>query len=331
MNKNFLAYIVTETEPKQFTCSIQNRAINDLPAGDVLIRVTYSSLNYKDAMSASGNRGITRKFPHTPGIDAAGTVAESTNLAFTAGDQVIVIGYDLGMNTAGGYGQYIRVPANWVVKLPDRLTLRESMIYGTAGFTAAMSVDQLIGHGLAPSDGEILVTGATGGVGSMAVALLAQLGYNVVAATGKVDSARDFLHGLGASSIVAREDVTDISRPMHRSRWAGVVDTVGGPMLETALASTKMLGVVAVCGLVASAEIHTTIFPFILRGITMIGIDSSNFPITDRRRIWKLLATEWKLPDLASMAREVSLDGLDVEIEKILAGQQTGRVVVKLP
>ncbi|HFC11374.1 MAG TPA: acryloyl-CoA reductase, partial [Anaerolineae bacterium] len=265
MNTSFQAYVVTENAPKQFTRAIQTRSIEDLPAGEVLIRVAYSSLNYKDALSASGNRGVTRKFPHTPGIDAAGSVAASTNPAFAVGDQVVVIGYDLGMNTAGGYGQYIRVPAGWVVKLPQRLTPREAMIYGTAGFTAAMSVDQLVGHGVAPSDGEILVTGATGGVGSMAVALLAQLGYDVVAATGKVATAGDFLRGLGASRIVTRDDVTNVARPMQRPRWAGVVDTVGGPMLETALASTKMLGVVTVCGLVASAEIHTTVFPFILR------------------------------------------------------------------
>lgn len=331
MSTPFQAFVVEQPEPKTFTRSIQTRHTDDLPAGDVLIRVAYSSLNYKDGLSATGNPGVTRNFPHTPGIDAAGTVAESAVDAFAVGDDVVVIGYQMGMSVDGGYGQYIRVPAGWVVKLPDGLTQREAMIIGTAGFTAAMCIDAIVKGGVLPEHGDVLVTGATGGVGSMAVKLLAHLGYRVVAATGKLEQAGDFLRALGAAEVVGRDAVTNTSRPMLKGRWAGVVDTVGGPMLETALAMAKPLSVVAICGLVASAELHTTVFPFILRGVTMAGIDSGNFPIDRRAALWHKLANDWKLDGLEAMAREVGLPELSDEIDKILAGQQTGRVLVKLP
>lgn len=329
-SQQFRALVITETEPKTFTRTIDTRSTDDLPDGDVLIRVHYSSLNYKDALSASGNRGVTRNYPHTPGIDAAGTVAQSNDATFDKDDNVVVIGHDLGMNTDGGFGQFVRVPAEWVVKLPKTLSPKEAMTYGTAGFTAAMSVDELVQNGVKPDDGEVLVTGATGGVGSMAVALLAKLGYNVVAATGKVESAADFLHSLGATSIISRADATDKSRPMLRSRWAGVVDCVGGEMLETALASTKRDAVIAISGLVASPKINTTVFPFILRGARMIGIESAEFPHAKRAALWQKLATDWKIDNLATLAREVTLDTLIPEIDTILAGGQTGRVVVNL-
>ncbi len=329
--KTFRALVVTETAPKQFERSVETRSIDDLPAGDVLIRVHYSSLNYKDALSASGNRGVTRNFPHTPGIDAAGVVVNSSDAAFAEGDEVLVIGYDLGMNTAGGFGEYIRVPANWVVKRPAQLTLRDAMCYGTAGFTAVMCVDKLINHGIKPEDGEILVTGATGGVGSFSVALLAQAGYQVVAATGKIDTAKDYLTGLGASALISREEATDVSdRPLLQSRWAGVVDSVGGNMLATALKATKRETAVAICGLTASAELKTTVLPFILRGITLYGVDSVEISITERRRIWQLIADKWQLENLSNLVREITLDELDPEITKILQGGQTGRVLVNL-
>lgn len=330
MSQQFRALVITETEPKTFTRSIDTRDVDDLPAGDLLIRVHYSSLNYKDALSASGNRGVTRNFPHTPGIDAAGTVVQSSSEQFAEGDQVVVIGYDLGMNTDGGFGEFVRVPVGWAVKLPAGLSALEAMTLGTAGFTAAMSVDELVENGVEPDDGEVLVTGATGGVGSMAVALLAKLGYNVVAATGKVESAAEFLRGLGATTIISREEATNTSRPMLRSRWAGVVDCVGGEMLETALASTKNNAVVTVSGLVASPKINTTVFPFILRGVRMIGIESAEFPIEKRAALWQKLATDWKLDNLDSLAREVTLNELNPEIDTILAGGQTGRIVVNL-
>ena len=327
--ESFRALVVRERDNGVFTRAMETRTVDDLPAGDVLIRVHYSSLNYKDALSATGNKGVTRRYPHTPGIDAAGVVTHSTSLKFARGDEVIVIGYDLGMNTDGGYGEYIRVPADWVVKRPAGLTLRESMIYGTAGFTAAMAVAKMTAAGLEPEQGEVLVTGATGGVGSIAVAILAKEGYDVVAATGKTDAA-DFLYDLGASSVVSREEVTDLSRPMLKARWAGVVDTVGGDMLATALAACRYGGVVAATGLVASPKLNTTVYPFILRSVSLLGIDSSMCTIEYRREIWQKLADAWKIPQLADLVREVTLDELDPEIDRILRGGQRGRVLVRV-
>jgi putative YhdH/YhfP family quinone oxidoreductase len=241
---------------------------------------------------------------------------------------VVVIGYDLGMNTPGGFGEYIRVPANWVTKLPPQLNAHESMMLGTAGFTAAMAVQALQWHEVTSSDGEVLVTGATGGVGSIAVALLAQLGYEVVAATGKPQEA-SFLQALGAKTVLPREELVDgSSRALLRERWAGVIDTVGGPLLESSLKAVRVGGSVAACGNVASPRLETTVFPFILRGVNLLGIDSANYPIERRRALWGRLADEWRLEMLDNLAREVPLDALDREIERILQGKLTGRVVV---
>ena len=329
--QTFQALVVTETEPEQFERKIETRSIDDLPEGDVLIRVHYSSLNYKDALSASGHRGVTRNYPHTPGIDAAGVVAATDDDAFVVGDEVVVIGYDLGMNTAGGFGEFVRVPADWVVKLPPTLTAREAMSYGTAGFTAAMCVDKLITHDLQPEDGQILVTGASGGVGSFATALLAREGYEVVAATGKIETAGDYLRSLGADKLISRAEATDESgRPLLKGRWAGVVDTVGGEMLASALKATRRHAPLAICGNAASADLQTTVFPFILRGVTMYGVDSVQIPVEERQRIWHLIASEWKLDSLSAMVREVTLDEVEPEIERILQGGQTGRVIVRL-
>lgn len=328
MSQQFRTYWVEEQPDGAFRRSIVERSVADLPPGDLLIRVAYSSLNYKDALSAAGNRGVTRKYPHTPGIDAAGVVAESVSPAFQPGAEVIVIGYDLGMNTAGGFGEYIRVPAGWAAKRPAGLSLRESMALGTAGFTAAQSVQALVAHGVQPGGGEVLVTGATGGVGSVAVALLAQLGYAVTAATGKTEEA-DYLRGLGASLVIPRQEVDDTSsRPLLRERWAGVVDTVGGNILATAIRATRLAGSVAACGNAASPNLALTVYPFILRGVNLLGIDSANVPIGERAALWNRLASEWKPAKLDVMAREVTLEGLDAEIDAILQGQQRGRVVV---
>lgn len=327
----FKALVVRESAPKTFSRQIETRQVADLPAGDVLVRVACSSLNYKDALSASGNRGVTRSYPHTPGIDAAGHVAASSDARFAPGDAVVVIGHDLGMNTAGGFGQYIRVPADWVVALPAVLTPRDAMCYGTAGFTAAMSIDRIVRHPIAPAAGDVLVTGATGGVGSMAVAILSHLGYRVVAVSGKKATATDFLHALGAAEILERaEAIDDSNRPLLRARWAAVVDCVGGPLLETAVKSTQHGAAIAVTGLVASPQFNTTVFPLILRGVTLYGIDSADLPTAKRQRLWQLLAGPWRPPQLAALARDVLLDDLEPEIARILAGEQTGRVVVNL-
>jgi len=327
--KPFKALVVTEAGESGFTGSVKERHISDLPDGDVLIRVNYSSLNYKDALSATGNRGVTKRYPHTPGIDAAGIVEESTDDAFRLGGRVLVTGYDLGMNTPGGYGQYIRVPAAWVVPLPAGLTLKESMIFGTAGFTAGLSVSALISE-VRPEDGEILVTGATGGVGSIAVAILARLGYPVIAVSGKPD-AHDFLTGLGVRGIISREEAVDTgSRPLLNGRWAGVVDTVGGDILTTALRSTQPFGTVTCCGNVASPDLPMTVYPFILRGVRLQGINSQNCPMARRLQVWKRLAGEWKFKQLGDLCKEIFIGQLDENINLILHGKQRGRVLVNL-
>lgn len=326
----FKALVVTEDNDNQFSRKIIDREINTLPEGDVLINVKYSSLNYKDALSSSGNKGVTRNYPHTPGIDAAGVVIESKNENFHVGDKVFVTGYDLGMNTSGGYGQYIRVPADWVVTLPTNLSLKETMIYGTAGFTAALSVYKLIHGGVKPTDGNILVTGATGGVGSIAVSILHKLGYNVIAATGKPD-AKEMLLKIGAKDIILREELDDQSgRILLKGNWAGVIDTVGGNMLATALKSTNYGGSVTCCGNVASPELLTSVYPFILRGITLHGVDSVMCPMDLRLELWSLLASEWKPYDLEQNVEEVSLDDLNKKIDLILQGKLQGRTIVNL-
>jgi len=329
-NPTFKAYVVEETGENVFVRNIRLWTINDLPDGEVLVNVHYSSLNYKDALSATGNRGVTKNFPHTPGVDAAGVVEESSDDRFSIGEEVIVHGYDLGCNTSGGFGEYIRVPAQWVVKLPEGLSLRESMVYGTAGYTAACSVLKLQEFGVKPDMGEILVTGATGGVGSIAVCILAKAGYHVVASTGKTDQA-EFLLNLGAKEVISREDSKDESgRPLLKGRWAGVVDAVGGEILATAIKSTKPQGVVTCCGNVASADLPVNVYPFILRGVSLVGIDSQNSPMNLRRKIWDRISSEWKLDQLEQLTTEISLEELDSNIELILQGKQKGRVLVNL-
>lgn len=330
MKTTFRALVVEENEPNVFTRSVKDRNIDDLPPGDVLIEVHYSSLNYKDALSARGHKGITRKYPHTPGVDAAGIVAESKSEKFKAGDKVIVTGYDLGMNTSGGFAEYIRVPAGWVVSLPDGMSLKESMFYGTAGFTAGISIFELEKHGVLPGSGKVLVTGATGGVGSLAIAMLSKAGYSVTASTGKV-SAHEYLKQIGAKEIISREDVKDSSsRPLLSAKWAGAIDTVGGSTLTSVIRSIDRRGAVAACGLVESDKIEMTVYPFILRGVRLIGIDSAESDMNYRLKIWDKISKEWKLNNIDKMMKEVSLEGLSDEIDKILRGEQVGKVVVNL-
>ncbi|MBS4538628.1 YhdH/YhfP family quinone oxidoreductase [Clostridium sp. D2Q-11] len=330
-NLEFKALLIKEEGDKNFSRQIVTKNIDDLPEGDVVINVKYSSLNYKDALSSIGNKGVTRNYPHTPGIDASGIVIESSDENFKKGDEVLVTGYDLGMNTSGGYGQYIRVPAEWVVKLPKNLSLKESMIFGTAGFTAALSVYKLtqMGH-VMPEDGEILVTGATGGVGSTAVSFLGKLGYDVIGATGKA-SEKDMLISIGAKDIIDRKEVDDDSgKPMLKSKWAGVVDTVGGNNLSTAIKTTNYGGCVTTCGNVAGHEFDASVYPFILRGVTLYGIDSVQCPRDLRLKIWDLLANDWKTDTLHENVNEVSLEELSDSIDQILEGKLKGRTIVNL-
>ena len=321
----------TEKTADGTSTTLVNRSLASLPAGDVLVRVEWSSLNYKDALSAMGRPGVTRQYPHTPGIDAAGVVVSAGDGLWKAGDRVIVTGYDLGMNTDGGYGEYIRVPADWLVAMPEGMDSRYAMLLGTAGLTAALCVESLLDTGLAPDQGEVLVTGASGGVGAIAVTLLAGLGFRVVAATGKAEAA-DWLKALGAAEVMGRDGLlAGVEKPLLKPRWAGVVDTVGGDILMNALKSLQYGASAACCGMAASAELHGTVFPFILRGINLLGVDSVELPQDIKQQVWEVLGGEWSIPDPDRLlAAEVSLEALPDWFPRILAGEVRGRVLVKV-
>ena len=328
MDSLFKAFTVFENEDGSFKSEIISKSIDDLPPGDVLVRVDFSSLNYKDALSATGNKGVTKKYPHTPGIDAVGTVEDTSHSSFKIGDQVIVSGYDMGQNTAGGFGEYIRVPREWVALMPEGLTKKESIILGTAGMTAGLSLRELQKkNGI---EGKLaIVTGATGGVGCLAVKLLSQLGADVTAVTGKVDS-EDFLKSIGAAEVINREQLAEnFHQPLASGKWDIGVDVVGGEMLAGLMTCLKLGGSVACCGLVGGSTIETTIFPYILRGNSLIGIDSGNIPISEKEEIWMLFANQWKI-ELNDLSRTITLNELDQEIESILKGGQVGRVIVSL-
>ncbi len=311
-----------------FEGRLVHRYIADLPAGDVLIKLAFSSLNYKDALSASGNRGVTRCYPHVPGIDAAGTVVHSADARCKPGDAVIVTGHDLGMNTPGGFSEYIRVPADWVVPLPDNMTLQQSMALGTAGLTAALCVDKLLLNGLTAEQGEVLVTGATGGVGSIAVALLGKLGFVVTACTGKPQEF-DFLHAIGANQVISREEVVSGgARPLLKPRWAGAIDVAGGEMLSAIIRSLSYSGSVACCGLVSSAEFSASIYPFILRNVNLLGVDSVNIGHVKRCDIWRRLAGAWQVPHLEKIAKLIGFNELEYELKAIFQGEAKGRRIL---
>lgn len=317
-----------EKNDKVTSHSIIERSTDDLPAGELLIKVAFSSLNFKDALSAKGMPGVTREYPHTPGIDASGTVVSSDVSEFSSGDKVIVTGYDLGMNTAGGFGQFIRVPAKWAIRMPDGLSMEDSMILGTAGLTAGLCVDKLIQMGSKPEDGPVLVTGATGGVGSIAVMLLSRLGYDVVAMSGKADQ-KDFLASLGAGRVIGRDELSAANpRPMLATTWGHAVDTVGGDILSNIIKGLKDGGSVAICGLVASPKFEVTVLPFILRGVNVLGVDSVEIPLEKKARIWTLFASTWKLDNLDLVRTDTGLDGLSAAIDRIFAGQMVGRTLV---
>jgi putative YhdH/YhfP family quinone oxidoreductase len=328
----YKALWVTENEPGKFQRSIVSRDINDLPDGDVLIRVEYSSLNYKDALSATGNKGITKKFPHTPGIDAAGIVEISRDSSFVTGEEVIVTGRDLGMNTPGGFGGYIKVPSSWIIHKPDGYTLKECMAIGTAGFTAATALYKMELLGQKADGGEIVVTGSSGGVGSLSTAILCKAGYSVVAVTGKREI-NDYLRFLGAARVESRDYVNEHStRKLLPSKWSGAIDTVGGNTLHTLLRGCRAEGIVASTGLVDSADLLTSVYPFILNGVSLVGIGSAETPMELRAAVWEKLSTTWNIKEkLSAIATEIGLQELsDAYIDKILAGKMTGRVVINL-
>jgi len=314
-----------------FKRSIVERNTDQLPAGEVLVKVAYSSLNQKDAMSAHGNKGVTRNFPHQPGIDAAGTVVESSVADFKAGDEVIVTGYDLGMNTAGGLGQYIRVPAKWVVKLPKGLSLKQSMQFGTAGLTAQLCINKLEHNGLKKEQGPVLVTGATGGVGSIAIALLASAGYHVVASSGKAEQT-DYLKSLGAKEVLDRKTLAEENKkPMLKDIYAAAIDVAGGNTLANAIKSVKHSGSVAACGLVENPSFPGAVFPHILRNVNLLGVDSVEIPLADKKAAWDKLAKAASLPAIAALNEEITLDQVIPALEKMIKGGATRHLVVKMP
>ncbi len=323
----YKAFFTQETE-SGFSNSIESLSTADLEENDLLIKVSYSSLNYKDALSASGNKGVTRTYPHTPGIDAVGEVVKSNSSDFKDGDKIIVTGYDLGMNTYGGFGQYISIPATWAISLPNELSEAEAMSIGTAGLTAGLCVRKLLQNDLTPDSGDVLVTGASGGVGSVAVMVLSKLGFNVVALTGKQDQV-DYLESLGASSVIIRSQMEEQGKPLQKGIYQGGVDTVGGNILSNFISQTSQRGAITCCGNVASDKLETSIFPFILRGVTLIGIDSAESLLEVKKEIWNNFSNDWKI-DLEKITKEVFLESLSDEVEKILKGNQVGRIRVNL-
>jgi acrylyl-CoA reductase (NADPH) len=328
----FKALLITETPEGKFERSIVKREVDELPKGDVLIRVHYSALNYKDGLSATGHKGITKKFPHTPGIEAAGKVEESNSTKFKKGDNVFLTGYDLGMNTSGAFAEYIRVPADWVLARPEMLSCKDCMTIGTAGFTAAYALHKMELMGQTPDYGPIVVTGATGGVGSLAVAVLAKAGYEVIAVTGKPE-AKDYLKFLGAARVEPREFLNDtLGKPLSRAMWAGAIDTVSGNMLTTLLKRCRRDGNVVATGLLSSTHFATTIYPFILNGVNLLGIGAGQTPMSLRLSLWNKLVNEWNICDkLPAICHEIELEELkDKYIDAILSGKTKGRVVVKL-
>jgi putative YhdH/YhfP family quinone oxidoreductase len=325
---SFPCFVVRKNADGHVSAGVEAISRNQLPAGDVLIEVAYSSLNYKDALAAQGHPGVVQEFPHVPGIDCAGGVVESASPGYRPGDEVLVTGYDLGAAHWGGYAAYVRVPSEWVVPLPAGLSLRESMIYGTAGFTAAQCVTAIVERGIRPERGPVVVTGSTGGVGSLAVAILAKLGYEVAAVTGKTGE-HAWLHRLGAAKILGRKDVVDTSdRPLLSARWAAAIDTVGGQPLATIVRSTQHRGCVAACGMVAGNNVPLTVYPFILRGVTLAGIDSAKCPRPQRLEMWEKLAGPWRVERLDEFAETVTLDVLPKSAKEILAGEIVGRTLV---
>lgn len=324
------AFVVEKIADREFKAEIQEIPEPKCAEDEIVIKVSYSSLNYKDALSSVGNPGVTRKFPHVTGIDVAGVVYESTSTIFKAGERVLVTGYDMGMNTNGGHAQFVKVPASWVARIPDAISDKEIMTFGTAGLTAALSVNELIENGVKPENGEILVTGATGGVGSIAVSILSKIGFSVVAISGKEEKI-DYLKRIGASEVILRNTFNeDSKKPMMGEKYAGVVDTVGGEILANALKYIKYDGVATCCGLTSSHELNTNVFPFILRGVRLIGIDSVECKLEKKQAAWEKIASRWKVDTLDSITNEISLEEIKNAYELLLEGKAVGRYVVKI-
>ncbi|MBB3605913.1 putative YhdH/YhfP family quinone oxidoreductase [Mycolicibacterium sp. BK556] len=322
--------LLARQDGDQITTAIETLDAGDLPPGNVTIRVAYSSVNYKDALALTPRGGVVRQYPIVPGIDLTGEVVESGSPEFAVGDQVLAHGYDIGTGHHGGYAEYVRLPAEQIVAL-GKLTPREGAAIGTAGFTAAMSVEALISHGITPQDGPIVVTGATGGVGSVSVDILAAAGYQVVASTGKAQAA-EHLRALGAAEVIGRlpEDPDAKPRPLGKTRWAGAVDCVGGATLADVISTLKYGGAVAASGLTGGPGLSTTVMPFILRGVSLLGIDSVQLPIATRRGLWQRLGGDLKPRHLHDVTHEVDVKDVVAVIDQVRAGTYSGRAVVRV-
>ncbi|UTJ06310.1 YhdH/YhfP family quinone oxidoreductase [Arcobacter roscoffensis] len=322
------AYVVEKIESKKFESGVQDIDVPAIEENDVLIKVSYSSLNFKDALSSVGNPGVTRVFPHVTGIDVAGVIEESNSDEFKVGEAVLVTGYDMGMNTNGGHAEFVKVPASWLVKMPEGISDKEIMTYGTAGLTAALSVNELLNNGV--TSGDVLVTGATGGVGSIAVSILSKLGFNVIAISGK-ENKIPFLKDIGASDVILRNDFNEQSaKPMMSEKYDGVIDTVGGEILANALKYIKYDGVATCCGLTSSHELNTNVFPFILRGVRLVGIDSVECSIDKKKAAWEKIASDFKVDTLNDLTNEISLDEVKDAYSALLEGKAVGRYLVKI-
>ena len=323
----FPAYLLSQ-EGAVIRPTVVELDLSDLPAGDVLVKVEWSAINFKDAMVTRPGNRVARIFPLVPGVELAGTVEESTNPGFVAGQPVLAQGYDLGVARHGGFAAYARVPADWVVPLPDALSCRNAAIIGLAGLTALMSLRRLVRHGTKPGDGPILVTGASGGVGSAAVALLSHEGFEVVASSGKT-AEHDYLRSLGASRVVGRQFTEDDGRTLGPQLWAGVVDCVGGMALAEALRTVRYGGAVAASGLTGGNDLATTVYPFIVRGVALLGIDTVTTPIEERRALWADMADEFPLGHCEEMVNEeIGLDGLTAALDRVLDAAVRGRILV---
>ncbi len=324
------AFVVNKVSDDIFKASIEELDIPSCEEEEVIIKVSYSSVNYKDALSFTGNKGVTRKFPHITGIDLAGNVYKSKSKLFKEGQRVLVTGYDLGMNTNGGHSQYVKVPSSWIVKSPENLSDKELMSYGTAGLTAALSVNELVQNNINPKDGAILVSGSSGGVGTVSIAILNKLGYEVIAISSKKDKI-PYLKSIGAKEVIGIDEfLEDSKKPLLSSKYAGIIDTVGGDILSVALKSLNYDGVATCCGLVSSTSLETSIFPFILRGIRLIGIDSVECKIEKKQEIWEKIANEWKIENLDKLVNEIRLEDLEKTYKLLLEGKAVGRYVVNI-
>ncbi|MGT8904406.1 MULTISPECIES: YhdH/YhfP family quinone oxidoreductase [unclassified Bacillus (in: firmicutes)] len=325
---SFKAILVTEKND-QVSYDLQNVSVNDLSEGEVLIKVAYSSINYKDMLAVQKNGGVIRNYPMIPGIDLSGTIVHTTDNRFVEGQQVIVTGFAMGMSHTGGFSEYARVPADWIVPLPNNLTLKEAMIFGTAGFTAALSIMALQENGMSTKNQpNILVTGSTGGVGSIAIQLLSKIGYKNIFALVRKDNQVDIAKSIGATDIIFANELGELIKPLNKQKFDFVLDTVGGDVASVIIPQISYGGSMSMCGNAGGIKLTTTVLPFILRGINLLGIDSVNVPINKRKVIWNEIANEWNISQ-TTLVNEITLDTLPEKIEAIKNGQHLGRTIIK--